>query len=62
MNHNLQIIIKEALTILEIETRTIRTDQKTILSHHIEIILNFQTHKIETIDAVHQNIKDKIIQ
>ena len=50
------------MIIVEIETTTIRTDHETILSHHIEIILNFKTHKVKIVPAEHQNIKDKLIK
>ena len=49
--------------VITLEKKTTRTkiDQKTILNHHIKMILSFQTHK-KSINAVHQNIKDKIIK
>ena len=47
---------------LEVETTTNKTDQETILNHHIHINLNFQTHKIKTLEAVYQNIKDKFVR
>ena len=44
---------------LELETTTIKTDQETFFNHHTEIMPSFQTHRIKTIEAVRQNIKDK---
>ena len=52
-------MIEDPVIILEIETTTIKTDQEAILNHYIERIPIFQTHKIKTIEAVRQNIKDK---
>ena len=53
VDHILIFIIINSVIFLEIEAATIRTGQETILSHHIEIILNCQTHKVRTIEAVH---------
>ena len=50
------------MIIQEIETTSTKTNQETILNHRIEKILNFQPHKIKTIEAVPQNINDKEIK
>ena len=49
IDHIIMIIIIDPVIFLKIETKTTETYQKTIFNHHIEIILNFQTHKIKTI-------------
>ena len=46
---------------LGIKTTTIQTDKETILSHHIEIILNSQLKKDKTTELAHLNAKDKSI-
>ena len=47
------------MIIQEIETTTIRTDQESFVSHHIEITHNGQIDKIKTAEIVHQKIKSK---
>ena len=49
------------MIILEKETRTIKSDQAHILSHHIGIILIIQKRKIKTTEIVHRSIIDKLI-
>ena len=56
------IIIIDTINVLEMETAIIRTYQETFINHRIEIILNFQTQRVKTIEAVHKNIKEKINQ
>ena len=50
------------MIIVEIETTSIRTDQEKIVCHNIKKILSFQTHKVKTIEAVHQKIKGKSVK
>ena len=57
LGHIIIIIIIDPVITLEIDTTIIRTDQKFVPSHHIEIILNNQTNKVKTTEAVHENIK-----
>ena len=53
IDHIVIIIIINPVIFLKIETKTTEAYQETIFNHHIKKILNFQTHKIKTIDAVH---------
>ena len=46
----------------EIETTTTQIDRETILSHHIEINLIIQNHKVKTTEVADQKIKHKIIK
>ena len=57
LGHIIIIIIIDPVITLEIDATIIRTDQKFVPSHHIEIILNNQTNKVKTTEAVHENIK-----
>ena len=52
----------DSVITLETETTTTKTDQEAILNHLIEKILNFQTRKIKTLEAVHQRTKNKRIK
>ena len=58
-DHKKNVIIHPVIT-LELETTTIRTEQETFLNHRIETIHNCRTHKIKAIEALHQNIKNKL--
>ena len=55
-------LIIESVIILQTQTTTTGTDQENILSHHIKEILEIRKWKIETIEAVHRNIKDQFIK
>ena len=55
-------IIIDTTNVLEMETAIIRTYQETFLNHRIEILLNFQTRRVKTTEAVHKNIIEKTNQ
>ena len=59
VDHIKTITVIDPVITLGIETTIIQTDRGTILSHHIDTILNIQINKIKTTEVVYQNIKDK---
>ena len=52
----------DSVITLGIETTTIQTNKEIIFSHHIEIRVNNQAHKVKTTEIVHQNTKHKSIK
>ena len=62
IDHNKIIVLVDPVIFLGLEATTIGTDQEISLNHQNKIILNFQTHKVKTVEAVHQNTKHKLIK
>ena len=56
------VIIIDPLIFLEKETKTIKTDQESVLSHHIETLHSIKTNKIQTTEEEHRTSKDKLIK